>query len=370
MHYRINCLNSVKVVQTFDIVDTGEIALSPTNIDFIVHFTAETLRRIAGNLSTLTTPTNFQNAAQSIRNYFAPELRLAHNQRAAESGLAAPQETPNNEPVDAATFTKEIEYIKFYPALGYSGVERNLDMLAEWLHLTSTERKFLQLAYCLSRDIGRGMNGVDDEDYSVGALMTTLCLIKCETNVQKHRVIAAILDEPIESVQALFTPPCRLIGLRFMSANYWHVATNVFLTLGVTEEFVALLETPYRSTAAMRESWLQLEFDWKLQIEKKSAMQMLKRELNKQPIWFCYSQKILGLSHTAANIKTIIHWFSGHKINTAVLEPLAYQLGFEAIREAIKRAAIECGEATQPLNEIAILRALYAATALPKTRVE
>ena len=370
MHYKISFLNSAKSVRSFDIVDNGELVLSPSNINFIGEFTAQALHRIAKNLSSITEPASFQTVARAIQHYFAPELRAVQQKLEAENGFSDHQEISINEPLDVTAFSKEIEAIKFNNTLDYSGVERNFDMLTEWLNLTTTEQKFLRLAYCVSRDIGRGLISSDEEDYSVGTLLGTLSQINFENQAEKHRVIAVILEEPIDAVQALFTPPCRLISLRFMSADYWHIATNVFLTLGVTEEFVALLETPYRSTAAMRESWLQQEFDWKLQVEKKSAMQTLKRELNKQPIWFCYSQKILGLSYTAANIKTIIHWFTGHEINTAVLEPLSYQLGFEAIREAIKRAAIECGEAAQPLTEIAILRALYAATAIPKTSVE
>lgn len=365
-------MNDSNIMQSFDIVGDGELVLNLSNINYVCACTAHTARRIAGKLSSITTPSGFQYAAHAIRDYFAPELRAMHKKYAARNGtdgLAAYAKTADRAPIDAIKFAKEIATIKVPTTRGYSLVERNLDTLTQCLNLTSTEQKFLQLAYCVSRDIGRGVRGTDDGSGD-RVLAETLGQIRFDTDAEKYRVIAEVLGEPEDAVQALFTPPCRLLSSRCVSADYFHIARDLYLTFVVTEELLTLLDTPHRCVSVMRESWLQSEHDWKLDCDRDIAPTVLKRELSDQAIWVCYWQSIRGLPLTAGNIKTIIHWFTDLQIHRAALLPLSHQLSFIEIRDAIKSAALECGEAAQPFTEIAILRALYAATVLPKTSVE
>jgi hypothetical protein len=370
VRYKISFQNCANVAHEFEIFDNADVALNPSNLMFASEFTARAIHRIAGHLSSITSPINFQIAAKSIYKYFAPELGVIQKQHALDNGTDEPPKRRNSTPVDVSAFADDIAAITLYRVFEYSAVEQNLDMLVEWLTLNNTEKNFLRLAYCVARDIGRGAPGKSHEENGVGCLFNVLSNITFEDNAQKYRAIAAILDEPVEAVELLFTPPCRLLALRFMSADYWHIADSVFLSIGVTDEFIELLETPHRSIEAMRECWLQPEFDAKLYYDKEAAFEALKQDLEKQAIWSCYAQSILDVALTTKQINLVVQWFTGSELKAASLAPLANLLKFEAIREAIKRAALECCEAVQPVTEIALLRALYAATALPQSPVE
>lgn len=370
MNYKISFLNRANVAYEFEICGDDDVVIHPSNLVFVSEFIAHAMQRIAGHLSSIMAPVNFQIAAKWVYKYFAPELGVIQKQQALENGTAEPPKRRNSTPVDVNTFADEIAAIKLVRAFEYSGVEQNLDMLAEWLNLNSTEHNFLRLAYCVARDNGRGACGKSHEENGIGCLSMVLCHLSFEDDLQKYHLLATVLDEPLEAVQALFTPPCRLLSLRFMRADYWHIADCISLTIGVTDEFIALLEAPHRSIDAMRECWLQPEFDAKLYYDKEAAFKALKSDLNKQAIWSCYAQSILDLALTSAHIKMVVQWYTGYKLNIATLAPLANQLKFEVVREAIKSAALECGEVVQPVTEIALLRALYVATMFPESKVE
>jgi hypothetical protein len=79
---------------------------------------------------------------------------------------------------------------------------------------------------------------------------------------------------------------------------------------------------------------------------------------------------ILDVALTSKQVNMVVQWYTGTKLKITSIAPLAKQLKFEAIREAIKRAALECCEAVQPITEIVLLRGLYAATTLPESAVE
>jgi hypothetical protein len=289
VRYTISFSNTANVVHEFEIFDNDDVALNPSNLTFISEYIAHTIQRIAGHLSSITKPINFQIAVKSIYKYFAPELAVIQRQHALDNGTDESPKRRNGTPVDATAFADEIAAIKLTRAFEYSGVEHNLDLLVEWLHLNSTEHNFLRLAYCAARDIGRGAPGKSHEQNGVGCLSNVLSNITFENDAQKYRVLAAVLNEPIDTVEAMFMPPYRLLALRFMSADYWHIADSVFLTIGVTNEFVALLESPPRSIDAMRDSWLQPELDIKLYYDQDASFKALKQDLEKQLIWSCYA---------------------------------------------------------------------------------
>ena len=130
----------------------------------------------------------------------------------------------------------------------------------------------------------------------------------------------------------------------------------------LTDEFVTLLETPYRSHKALLAGILEPEQDFDLLDDGTTPIGYLYEILPKD-IAEAYECAVLGRPLKFIHIEALVSWYTaGYRMLPSLYSPLAGHITVEALRDAIKRVALECAQANKPLTSHALVKALYAAS--------
>ena len=234
-------------------------------------------------------------------------------------------------------------------------VAANLSLLQKLLNLPDATIKFLTLAYAISSFCSL------NKDEASGLKMA-LSSIGITDNAHRNRAVAVLLDVPIASVEAMFTPPINLVALQFVDAADFNRKDNLRCVFALNDEFVALLETLYRSHGALLAGILEPEqdFDW---LNDGTIPVDYLYEILPIHIAECYKRTVLNQPLLHQHVNHLIEWFTGGlSFPPEALHALDSRIAFEAIRDAIKRAALACCQAHKPLDAHALLKAIYAAS--------
>jgi hypothetical protein len=170
-----------------------------------------------------------------------------------------------------------------------------------------------------------------------------------EDNLHRNRAVAVLLDAPLADVEALFQrqPPWLLCGLWMCRLQPERTLRDVF---ALTDEFVTLLETPFRSHDALLAGILEPEQDLDLLDDGTTPIGYL-YEVMPSTIAECYERTVLNRPLLHQHIHHLVEWFTGGlSIPAEACCPLDSRLTFEFIRDAIKRSALACCTEKRPLD--------------------
>jgi hypothetical protein len=234
-------------------------------------------------------------------------------------------------------------------------VSSKLALLQKLLNLPDVAIKFLTLAYAnscrhsLSKDQSSGLS-------------LALSYIGVKDNLHRNRAVAALLDVPMAEVEALFTPPTTLTALRFVDVHVFSQARSLRSVFTLSDEFVTLLETPHLSHGAVLARILEPEHDLDTVDDGTTPIGYL-YEIMPSQIAECYERTVLNRPLLHQHIHHLIEWFTGGlTLPVEACHTLDSRLTFESIRNAIKRAALDCCTANRPLDTHVILKALFGAS--------
>lgn len=356
----LDCMNhDDTLAQAFEIIQSAysvgafDAMPHPDNLKFRKEEEVKTMRRIGMQLADLAEGQDQQWAARIVQRYFWREL-----------GHTNPAELPPDVPdfllppgqakapyINTATLAQQMAGIDDTQAGTLCIVASKLGLLQQLLHLSDAETKYLKLAY-VSYLHGQALG---DNSHGLFMAMQNMAVRDAQ---ERDRVFAALLDEPLEAVHALFRSPSKLVALRFIDPVCWHQPQNLRDKVIATDDFIELLEDKFRSHQALLAAILESEYDVNL-FDDGSPITVL-YEWYPPDIAACYECAVLERPLEATHIKTIVQWFSGMDMDVALFAPLAGRLSFESVREGVKRAALDCCTADKPVTALAILQALYA----------
>ncbi len=239
-------------------------------------------------------------------------------------------------------------------------VSSKLALLQKLLNLSDTVIKFLALAYanCSIHSLTR------DE---TSDLKTALAHIGVADNIHRNCAVAILLDAPLAAVEAMFEAPSALVALRFVEASAFNQRCTLQDAFTLTTEFVTLLETLFRSHEALVAAILEPEQDFDLLDDGVTPIGHLYGILPKD-IAEAYECAVLDRPLKSLHIHALVSWYTaGHRMLPSAYSPLAGRVTVEVVREAVKRAALDCCIANVPINSFSLMRALYVA-ATPTNR--
>ncbi|WP_367848908.1 hypothetical protein [Rhodoferax sp. WC2427] len=294
---------------------------------------------------------------RTIQRYFWKEL--GHTQPVGEASevprfLLSPND--RMEPrIDLAELAEQMTGITLPKQGTMSIVASQLGLLQNHLHLSMAEVKWIKLAYA-SSNLGRPVHEHRDH------LLVALQHVGLLGEGHRNRALAALLDEPLAAIEAMFRPPISLVALRFIGTAFLGEQRHLLNVATATDEFVELLESPHRSHAAILSDILEPEFDASLVDDGETPIGAL-YERFPQPIAECYERAVLGRPLNMVHIRQIVERYTGYAALPSMYVPLAERITFEGIREALKRAVLDCRIANQPITSHTLFKALYAAVA-------
>lgn len=234
-------------------------------------------------------------------------------------------------------------------------VSSKLALLQKLLNLPDVAIKFLTLAYANS-----SRHSLTDDE-SCGLLLA-LSYLGVESDEHRNRAVAVLLDAPLAEVEALFTPPITVAALRFVDVHVFNQARSLRNLFTLSDEFVTLLETPHLSHAAVLARILETEHDLDSVDDGTTPIGHL-YEIMPSQIAECYERTVLNRPLLYRHVHHLVEWFTGGiLLPVEACHALDSRLTFESIRDAIKRAALDCCTANGPLDAHAILKALFVAS--------
>lgn len=329
----------------------------PSNLKFRTEAEDWFMHRLGLLLVQIANGEDQQWVAQTVQRYFWKEL--GHTQPVGEASevprfLLGPDD--RMEPrIDLAKLAEQMAGITLPRQETMSIVASQLSLLQKLLHLSMAEVKWLKLAYA-SSNLGRPVN--DHSDHLLAALQHIGLLDEGHRN----RALAALLDEPLAAIEAMFRPPISLVALRFIGTAFRGEQRNLLNVATATDEFVELLESTHRSHAALLSDILEPEFDAGLSDDGETPIGAL-YERFPQPIAECYERAVLSRPLNMVHIRLIVERYTGYVALPSMYAPLAERITFEGIREALKRAVLDCRISNQPVTSHTLFKALYAAVA-------
>jgi hypothetical protein len=234
-------------------------------------------------------------------------------------------------------------------------VSAKLALLKSLLHLSEAEVRFLSMAHVISS------HHLRTNALSCGISMA-LEHIVVRDDEHRNRAIAALLRVAPSDAASIFTPPNRLKALRFVETVYTKDAPTLRTTFTLTAEFVNVLESVYRSHAALLQAIAEPEDDLNLLNDQEVPIGYLYETLPKEIAESCECA-VLDRPLKAHHIESLVAWYTGgHRMLPSCYSALAGRITVEGVREAIKCAALKCCQANKPLDVHAVMKALYAAS--------
>jgi hypothetical protein len=350
-------------------------ATHPHSLAFLDYQCKFWMKRIGLHVQQLTTEANTPWLARVVQRSFWQELglddpnqapeKIADNQAAEEHEsywhtpiFLWPKDKPFVLKISIEAMRRILEKIDCTRPSYLSIVEANLRKLKELLNLSEAESKLLTLAWCVGKEQER-----DDKSDLLSALsLCPMTIFDDESTTERNTRLATLLDEPVDAVALLFNPCFKLVALRFLDAKPWHEQKTLLDFVQATDEFVDLLETPHRSDDALLAYILEQEHDWLLGSESVNPTELITSEYNGHNVEEAYLHSRFNKLLPARAVCSVAEWFSGMEYDTTLFEPTAERIDFEGIREAVKSAVLDCCTVDEPVTELAVLKAIYAAS--------
>lgn len=238
-------------------------------------------------------------------------------------------------------------------------VSTKLALLQKLLHLSDLELAFLKLAYVVSRQ--RWHN--NSLSCNIAMAFEHIAVVD---DAHRNRAVAMLLDVTAEEVRQMRAQPCRLKALRFVDSVYTKSGATLCAEFVLTDEFIQLLESNYRSHNALLQAILEPECNLDLRNDPDVPIGHLYEAWPKD-IAEAFECAVLNRPLKSHHIDALVRWYTGgYKLHPAQCAPLAGRICVDGVCEAIKRAAFDCCIANLPLDGFALMRALYAAATVAK----
>ena len=359
------CLDE-SLIKAFDTVreaacfDSHSLVPHPENLKFQSYIEGRAMHRLGTKLAEIVSNpdgADLQYAAHAVRRHFWKDL-----------GLPQPPELATNVPrfllkpdhkieprTDSQELASQLSAVVMPETPVLCIVASKLALLQKLLNLSDTSVKFMTLGYanCSIHSLTK------DESSS---LKVALSHIGLADDAHRNRAVAILLDAPLAAVEAMFAAPSALVALRFVDASAFNQRRTLRDVFALTDEFVTLLETPFRSHEALLAGILEPEQDFDLLDDGTTPIGFLYEILPKD-IAEAYECAVLGRPLNFMHIHDLVSWYTaGYRMLPSFYSPLAGRITVESVRDAIKRAALKCAQANKPLNAHALVKALYAAS--------
>lgn len=354
------------LTQAFDTIcevacfDSHSLVPHPENLKFQASVERSVMHRLGMTLTEVVSDVDgedAQNVARTLHRYFWQELNLPFPpDLTAELPRCLQKSDHKIEPIiELHKLAIQLSAIKPSEAHETCIVASNLTMLQKLLNLSDTAIKFLKLAYVnsstnfLTKDLTSG-------------LRLALKYINISNDNHRNCAVAKLLDEPLVAVENLFSVPLSLVGLRFVDAAAYNNKRHLHDVFLLADDFVEVLETPYRSQQALIAAILEPENDHNLTVDDTTPIGYL-YDIMPKAIAECYERCVLNRPMLSQHVHDVVAWFTGGlTLPYETVHPLESHITFEAIREAIKHAALNCCQTKETLNAHALLKAIYNAS--------
>ena len=347
--------NTIREAACFD---SHSLVPHPENLKFQSNIEGRVMHRLGTKLAEIVgnpDGADLQYAAHAVRRHFWKDLGLPQPPELATNVprfLLKPDHKiePRTDPLELADKLAQV-VMPETPVLCI--VASKLALLQKLLNLSDTAIKYLTLGYtnCSIHSLTK------DESSS---LKIALSHIGVADNM--HRAVAILLEAPLAAVEAMFAAPSALVALRFVDASAFNQRRTLRDVFALTNEFVTLLETPFRSHEALLAGILEPEQDFDLLDDGTTPIGYLYEVFPKE-IAEAYECAVLGRPLKSIHIEALVSWYTaGYRMLPSFYSPLAGHITVEALRDAIKRVALECAQANKPLTSHALVKALYAAS--------
>ena len=339
--------------------DSHSLVPHPDNLRFQFCIERQAMHRLGTKLVEIVgnpDGEDLQHCAQTVRRHFWQDL-----------GLSQPPELATDVPrfllkpdhkieprTDSQELASQLSAVVMPETPVLCIVASKLALLQKLLNMSDTSVKFMTLAYanCSIPSLTK------DESSS---FKIALSHIGVADNMHRNRAVAVLLEVQLAAVEAMFAAPSKLVALRFVDAAAFNQSRTLRDAFVLTDEFVTLLETPFRSHEALLAGILEPEQDFDL-LDDGTPIGYLYEILPKD-IAEAYECAVLGRPLNFMHIHDLVNWYTaGYRMLPSFYSPLAGRITVESVRDAIKRAALECAQANKPLNAHALVKALYSAS--------
>ncbi len=189
---------------------------------------------------------DLQYAAHCIRRYFGSNLPMEPMPEfiADAPRFLLAKDKPTVHRTDPQELAKHLSTLAMPQSEHICIVCAKLAWLQKMLHLSEAEVRFLSMAYVVSSQHLR-TNALSFD------IAMALQHIRVQGDEHRNRAIAALLEVAPSDAASIFKLPNRLKALRFVETVYTKDVPTLRTTFTLTDEFVNVLETVYRSHAAL-----------------------------------------------------------------------------------------------------------------------
>lgn len=360
MHLDESITTAFETIREFTSFDSHSLVPHPENLVFQTITESRFLHRLGTKLAEIVSNPageDLQYCAHTVRRYFWNELGLAQSPDLPTDVprfLLHPDHTIGDR-IDPQKLAEQMAQVPMTETPVLCIVASKLALLQKLLNLSDTAIQYLTLAYahCSIHSLTK------DESSS---LKVALSHIGLADDAHRNRAVSVLLNTPLADVQALFASPSIVVSLRFVDAAAFNQRRTLRDVFVLTDEFVTLLETPYRSHQALLAAILEPEQDFDLLDDGTTPIGYLYEILPKE-IAEAYECAVLDRPLKSIHIQALVSWYTaGYRMLPSFYVPLAGHITVEALRDAIKRAALECAQINKPLTSHALVKALYAAS--------
>lgn len=330
----------------------------PENLRFQKYVEYATMHRLGLALTEIVGVDDVEDvhyAAQVIRRYFGDALGMepAPEFMGDVPRFLLPADSQTTQHTDTRQLAMHLQGLEMPQDNIVCMVSSNLNLLQKLLNFSTLEIKYLALAYAVSRQYQRTT--------SVSCNITlALQHVALRDDDQRNRAIALLLDVGGEEVVTMLAAPCRLKALRFVDTVHTNGVSNMCSWFVLTDEFMDVLESKHRSHDALLQAILEPEQDLNLLNDHAVPIGNLYSEFPRE-VAEAFECAVLQRPLKAHHIYALVRWYAGG--STGLLSQyshLAGRIGLEPVREAIKRAALDCCRANTQLDVFVLMKALYA----------
>lgn len=332
----------------------------PENLRFQRQVEAQAMHRLGMKLADIVGSQDSDDlhyAAHAIRRYFGDALSMepAPEFMADVPRFLMPPDSRTSNRTDPEQLAQHLGQLELPREEVICIVSTKLALLKKLLHLSDAEISFLKMAYAVSSQHTR----IHSLSYCIAMALEHISI---QDDEHKARAIAVLLDLPLDDVIKMLAPPCRLKALRFLDTVHTNGTPNLRAAFVLTDAFIDLLESNFRSHAALLQAIMEHEIDLDLRYDEQIPVGKLYEEWPKA-LAEAFECAVLSRPLKSHHIDTLVRWYTGgYRLHPAQYTSLAGRITVEGVRDAVKQAAFDCCIADAPLDGFMLMRTLYAGT--------
>ena len=233
----------------------------------------------------------------------------------------------------------------------YNPVETNLHQVGSLLNLSEPLRKLVRLAWC----VGREESIPEDR-----TLANTLSACGWNEPSDRTTLLAALLAADELTCKQILAPPFTLVAAGILEQTMWNTNASLLALCYATNHFVDLIDGTYEQSR-LYDGLQGFDFDvHEMHEEPDIASREIGDAFGFHPIADVYREGAGYRPISAPAIVTLVHWLTGMTLWTGDIRLLDKQLCIGDVKGRVQTAALNAMTHQQPLNELMVLRALYA----------